>query len=289
MRALIDFLVNSKHWFVFFLLEGISLLALFSYNGYQKSVYFTTANEVVGSVYSFISSVTSYLNLQAENKRLEADNEKLRQEVSTLRKTLASNDIDTTKVDGLSPEYNFIGAHVIASTLHKNNNLITLDKGEADGIKPEMGVVCSSGVVGVVYMTSKHYSIVIPLLNVNSKISCRIKNSEYFGTLQWNGVRPDISYATRIPRHAKVKKYEIVETNGYSDIFPPGIPIGVVTNIGDTADGMSYKLRVALYTDFRNLRNVSIITNYTQPERIELEQKADSLTMSNDDDLVLDI
>lgn len=283
MRALIDFLVNSKHWFVFILLEGISLLSLFSYNGYQKSVYFTTANEVVGSVYYFISSVTSYLNLQAENKQLEADNEKLRQEVNAMRQTLAKNDIDTAAIAGITPEYKLIGAHVIASTLHKNNNLITIDKGKADGIKPEMGVVCSSGVVGVVYMTSSHYSIVIPLLNVNSKVSCRIKDSNYFGTLQWNAVRPDVSYAIRIPRHAKVKKYEKVETNGYSDIFPPGIPIGVVTDIGDSADGMSYKLRVALYTDFRTLRNVSVITNYTKPERIELEQKADSLTQLDED------
>lgn len=277
MRALIDFLVNGKHWFLFILLEVVSLVLLFSWNGYQRSVYFTTANDVVGSAYNVISSVTSYMNLGSDNKLLEEKNQQLYREISQLRKQIAEAKLDSVHPHGLPTRYNIVNAQVVNTTVHKSNNLITIDKGEADGIRPEMGVVSSQGVVGVVYMTSKHYSIVLPLLNVHSKVSCRLRKSDYFGTLTWHRGTPLCTYATGIPRHAKVKRGNIVETNGFSDIFPPGLPIGAVAKVGDSSDGMSYMLTVKLFTDFSTLRNVSVITDYTHAERRVLEEKADSL------------
>lgn len=277
MRALINFIIHNKHWFVFLLLEMISLVFLFSHNGYQKSVYFTTANDVVGSTYNVISGITSYLHLQEENHDLEATNEQLRKEVYEMRQQLKAMQQDSVKrLPALPLKYDVVSAQVVNMTLHKANNLITINKGEADGIRPEMGVVCSRGVVGIVYMTSSHYSIVMPLLNVNSKISCRLRNSEYFGSLIWQRGNADIAYVTSVPRHAPVQKKDIVETNGYSDIFPPGLPIGVVQKIGDSPDGMSYFLRVKLFANFSTLREVSVITNYSSPERRMLEDLAEN-------------
>lgn len=276
MRALIDLLIQSKHWFLFLLLEVISLVFLFSYNGYQKSVYFTTANDVVGTTYSVISSVTSYLHLQEENRALEATNERLRKQLIEMKELMATSKVDSLQLPPSMADggYHIVNAQVVNMTLHKSNNLMTINKGEADGIRPEMGVVCSQGVVGIVYMTSRHYSIVMPLLNENCKVSCRLRHSEYFGSLVWQRGYANIAYATSIPRHAKVKTHDIVETNGYSDIFPPGIPIGVVQRIDDSTDGMSYMLRVKLFANFTTLREVSVITNYQSPERYLLEELA---------------
>ena len=277
MRALIDFIINSKHTLVFLLLEAVSLVLLFSYNGYQKSVYFTTANGVVGTTYNAISSVTSYLNLQEENRQLEATNERLRRQVYELQQQIQEVEQDSMRrINSLPKKYDLVHAQVVNMTLHKANNMITINRGEADGIRPEMGVVCSRGVVGIVYMTSKHYSLVMPLLNTNSKISCRLRNSEFFGSLIWQRGYADIAYVTNIPRHAKVKEKDIVETNGFSDIFPPGLPIGVVQRIGDSTDGISYMLRVKLFANFPTLRHVSVITNYSSPERHLLEEQQDN-------------
>ena len=276
MRDLIDFILNYKHWFVFILLEAVSLLGLFRSGGYQNSVYFTTANGIVGYVYSTVSSVTSYLHLGIVNRELEAENEALRMENIRLRKRIHSETVDTLKTLSQQGNYHTISASVINSTLHKSANLMTIDRGEADGVRPEMGVVCSRGVVGVVYMTSQHYAIVMPLLNVNCKISCRLKDSEYFGTLEWQRGDSRTTYATGFPRHTKVKRGNIIETNGYSDIFPPGLPVGKVEKIDDSEDGMSYRLKVKLFTNFATLRDVSIITDYTHQERRELEQKAEN-------------
>lgn len=277
MKNLIDFFVNYKHWFVFILLEVISLVSLFSYNGYQKSVYFTTANGVVGNIYNAISSVSSYLSLKDVNQQMEQENEAMRQEIIALRKKLSDMHLDSLTIDGLSTDYRMVNAQVINNSLHRGANLITINKGEADGIRTEMGVVCANGVVGIIYMTSRHYSIVMPLISIHSKISCRIIDSEYFGSLIWKRGNPDVAYATGFPRHATLKAGELIETNGFSDIFPPGIPIGTVTKIMNSEDGMSYMLKVKLKTHFKNLREVSVITNYQAPERVRLEEKADSL------------
>ena len=277
MRALIDFLIYSKHWLLFVLLEGVSLFYLFSFSGYQKSVFFTTANDVVGSAYNVISAITSHLYLDEENRQLEASNQRLRRQVLDLQQQLAEvSGKDARRVGGLHEKYKLVNAQVVNMTLHKANNLITINKGSDDGIRPEMGVVCSQGVVGIVYLTSRHYSIVMPLLNTGSKVSCRLRKSKYFGFMTWQRGKTDIAYATSIPRHAKVKKNDIVETNGYSDVFPAGLPIGAVQHIGDSNDGISYLLRVKLFTNFATLRQVSVITNYSSPERHALEEQAQS-------------
>lgn len=276
MRALIDLIIKNKHWFVFIGLEVLSLAFLFSYNGYQKSVYFTTANDVVGSTYNVISGITSYLHLQEENQALEQTNEELRRQIIEIQRQIDEHHLDSMlRMPSLPKKYDLVHAQVINGTLHKSNNLLTINKGEADGIRPEMGVVCSQGVVGIVYMTSEHYSIVMPILHVNSKISCRLRNSEYFGSLIWQRGYADIAYVTSIPRHAEVAPKDIVETNGFSDIFPPGLPIGMVHRIKDSTDGISYMLRVKLFTNFTTLRNVSVITNYQSAERRQLEEMAE--------------
>lgn len=281
MHNLIDFIIRYKHWLLFIILEAAGFNIFFRFNGYQGSVYLTTANDAAGRVYSFTSGVEAFFSLKQVNERLASDNVRLRGRVGKLEDELRRAKGDSAAAASQAPEYNYVNAKVVNATLHRDNNMLTIDKGAQDGIAPEMAVVCSDGIVGITYLTSDHYTIVIPLLNTSSKVSCRLRDTDFFGTLQWQRGATNISYVTGIPRHAKVKTGELVETNGYSDIFPPGLPIGRVTKVTDSPDGMSYKLRVLLKTDFNTLRDVSVITNYTKPERLRLEQTADSLTEDN--------
>lgn len=284
MQGLLEFLRKHLYWLVFLLLEAISLVSLVRCNRYQHSVWFTTANVVSGTFMTWISNGWEYVHLGDENQYLETVNENLRREVIQLRRelrhcavmdTISTNSPSLFSSDSVS--YRIIHAQVIGSTLHRANNLITLNRGEADGIRSEMGVVSSQGVVGIVYMTSPHYSIVIPLINTQSQVSCRIRGSSFFGTMQWKHGDVLHSYAINIPRHAKLHKGQKIETNGYSDIFPEGILIGRLEGAADSPDGMYYRLKVKLAVDFSTLRNVSIIADYTKPERIQLEEHADSV------------
>ena len=278
MGNLLEFLVRYKYWLVFLMLEAVSLVVMFRFNSYQGSVFLTSANAVSGTYYSAVSGITSYLNLKSVNRQLSSDNVRLQQRINQLENELNALIADSLPLAGLEASNNLIDAEVVNSTLHRNANLLTINRGTADGVHPEMGVVCSAGVVGIVALASDHYSIVMPLINVNSHVSCRLKDSEYFGTMQWEHGDAMISYVTDIPRHANVECGETVETNGFSDIFPAGLPIGEVVDFTSSSDGLDYLLRVKLYVDFSTLRDVSVIADYVNEERKLLEKEAESLS-----------
>ena len=286
MKNLLTFVTRYYHWFMLLLLEVASGVLLFQYNNYQSSVWFTSANAVVGKVYEWDAAVRSFFSLTRVNEELTLRNFYLERQVTQLRRLYGDLTQDTTvmqrqELEFLS-QYKLIPAKVVSNTVDKANNLITIDKGSLDGVEKDMGVACGSGVVGVVYLVSSHYSVVIPVLNVtSSRISCAIRGRGYFGYLQWYGGDPSVAYVEDIPRHARFKRGDWVETSGYSAIFPPGVLVGKVTNIYNSPDGLSYRLKVKLTTDFACLRDVCVINDKSISERLRLmEQVKDSITMT---------
>ena len=287
MRNLLAFLAKYNHWFVFILLEVICFALLFRYNSFQGSVFFSSANAVAGKIYEYRSDVTTFFSMSQNNKRLTERNLMLEQEVKTLSQYIARNNGDSLVLDKyqkqMLKDFRLIPAKVISSSLDKEDNLITLDKGKADGIHEDMGVACGMGIVGVVYMASDHYSIVIPVINKNSNISVTIKKRGYFGFLHWKGGPADIAYIDDVPRHAKFALGDYVVTNGYSSIFPPGIMVGKILHVFNSSDGLSYREQLRLATDFGNLRHVCVIDNTPLKDKAMLLKAAqDSLRPRND-------
>lgn len=287
MRNLLAFLAKYNHWFVFILLEVISFALLFRYNSFQGSVFFSSANAVAGKIYEYRSDITTFFSMSQNNKRLTERNLMLEQEVKTLSQYIARNNGDSLVLDKyqkqMLKDFRLIPAKVISSSLDKEDNLITLDKGKTDGIHEDMGVACGMGIVGVVYMASDHYSIVIPVINKNSNISVTIKKRGYFGFLHWKGGPADIAYIDDVPRHAKFALGDYVVTNGYSSIFPPGIMVGKILHVFNSSDGLSYRVQLRLATDFGNLRHVCVIDNTPLKDKAMLLKAAqDSLRPRND-------
>ena len=274
MKTLLDFLAKYYHWLVFFILEVVSFVLLFQFNHYQNSVWLTTANAVVGRIDLWERSVLNYLTLGQVNEQLMRRNLLLQQNNDELQRRLAELTHDSTQTERLLAE-RLQGVRLLP--VMRRDNYITISAGEADGVEPEMGVVSGTGIVGIVYMTSRHYSIVMPLLNQHSRISCRLRDSQYFGYLRWEGDNPLHAVLDDIPRHARFKVGDIVETSGFSSIFPPGIFVGRVRAISNSDDGLSYKLKVLLGTDFSRLQDVCVVAQEFQTEVSELEQRADSL------------
>ena len=279
MHNLLLFLTRYYHWLLFIVLEAVSGVLLFQYNSYQNSVWFSSANYVVGKVYEADAAVRSFFSLTRVNEELTLRNFYLEREVDELRTKYADLTRDTTEQERAGLDYlkrfKLVPAKVVSSTLNRPNNLITIDKGAADGVKPDMGVACGNGVVGVVYQVSDHYSVVIPVLNVSSsRISCSIRGRGYFGYLLWDGRDPAYAYVNDIPRHAKFKRGEWVETSGYSSIFPHGVLAGQIEKVYNSPDGLSYRLKVKLSTDFGNLRDVYVIGENGSDERRQLTNSA---------------
>lgn len=279
MRNLLNFLIKYNYWFLFLLLEVASFILLFRFNHYQQSVYFTSANGVAGKVYEISGGITSYFHLKTANEDLLDRNMWLEQRLSFLENVLKEKGLDSARLYSMerlaSTEYQIFKANVIKNSLNKADNYITLDRGTTEGIRPEMGVVDANGVVGIVYKTSPHYSLVIPLLNSKSSISCKIVGSDYFGYLKWEGGNSRFAYLKDLPRHAEFNLGDTVVTSGYSTVFPEGVMVGTVDDMSDSHDGLSYLLKIKLATDFGKVSNVRVISRNGQDEQKALESRAD--------------
>ena len=273
MHTLLNFFIKHNHWFLFLLLEGIGVMLIVQFNNYQNAKMFTSANSVAGNLFAAITDVSSYFALKSENARLLQYNTELNEQVTALQAHLAQQE-DSATVAALPHKANgffYNCATVVNNSLNAVNNYITIDKGTADGVEAEMGVFCNEGVVGIIYTASEHYSVVIPLLNSKSSISCRVKGSDSFCTLQWDGSDTRYSYLVDLPRYTKLEVGDTVVTSGFSSIFPADIPVGRIEKTEDSDDGMFAQARVELFTDFATLRKVYTVGNEGRKEQWELE------------------
>lgn len=278
MKNLINFIIRHISWFLFLFYVIISCLLLFQNNPYQQYVYLTSANKVSSSIYKGVSNVTSYFNLQSINNDLQQRNALLEMEVITLKsqiqdyKLLLSNDTINLP-DSIAKSYEYHFAHVINNSVSKPMNYITLDKGRLDGIEPEMGVVDQNGVVGIVSVVSDHAARVISLLNPNIRLSCKVKGSDYFGSLIWDGESPYYATLEEMPRHVQFSKGDTIVTSGYSSVFPEGLIVGTIEGNRKAKDDNFFTLKIKLSTDFTRLSVVRAIKSNIANELKELESK----------------
>ena len=278
MNNLLDFI--RKYFFVvlFVVLEGVSAWLLTQFNSFHGSVWFSAANGAVATVGGFYGDLTGWANLREVNAELTAQNISLQRETELLRQALTDATRDSTLTERLMRErlagYEMLPAKVVSNSAERAGNYLVIDKGVADGVQPEMGVVGGGGVVGIVYLTGPHHSLVIPVTNRKSSISCRVRGQNYFGYLQWDGQSMLSAYVDDVPRYAKVRKGQAVETSGYSAVFPPGIFVGRIRKIRNSADGQAYRLDVTLGTNFANLRDVAVITTPYKAEIDTLRTRA---------------
>lgn len=287
MRNLLEFLAKYNHWFVFLILEVVSMVLLFQYNSYQGSAWFSSANAVTGKLYEWDANVETFFSLTKVNQKLTQRNAYLEQEVQKLSDSLVSVTKDSSIYHrdqfALLRNYRLIPAKVVANSVDKPGNLMTIDKGSADGIHKDMGVISGMGVVGIVYLVAEHYAIVIPVLNTKSNISCMIQNRGYFGYLRWKGGVSDLAYLEEVPRHAHFKLGDYVVTSGYSAVFPPGVRVGRILHVFNSADGLSYRVQLRLSTDFARLRDVCVIDDAAMKERLEIMRAAQDSIATNGD------
>lgn len=276
MRDLLDFLIKYSKWLLFVIYVVISCVLLFRNNPYQHYIFLTSANAVSSAVYGSAENVTSYFHLHDINEDLQSQNARLEAQLLDLQTKLEKfeldEEFDSIMADTVKLQYDFILANVISNSVTRGHNYITINKGRKDGIKPEMGVVDQNGVVGVVNVVGNNASRIISLLNPKMRLSCKIKGSEYFGSLVWDGKNTEEAVLEEMPRHEKFKKGDTIVTSGYSAVFPPGIPVGTIISHAKEHDDNFYALRIKLFTDFNRLSTVRIITNEMVEELREITE-----------------
>ena len=278
MKELLNFLIKHSPWLVFIFYVVTSGYLLFHNNPYQQHVYLTSANAVSASVYNGMSNVTSYFDLRDINEDLQERNALLEMEVISLRNQV--NDlrlltVDSTSIPANMSQYEFIVARVISNSISSAHNYITINRGKDDGIRPEMGIVNQNGIVGTVDVVGAHASRVISLLNNNFRLSCKVKGSESFGSLVWDGKSPYYAVLEEMPRHVKYHRGDTIVTSGYSSVFPEGIIVGTIESDKKEVSDNFISLRITLTTDFTQLSTVRAIKSNIKAELDALNPQDD--------------
>ncbi|WP_413999470.1 rod shape-determining protein MreC [Flavobacterium sp. W1B] len=270
MQQIFNFIFKNSNRLLFLLLLCISLLLTIQSHSYHRSKIISSANFLSGGVYEKINNVSEYLNLRTENDALALENARLKSLLFNAKDTLAIQNFE--KIKGVAPE-DIVVSKVIHNSYNVHENFITLNSGSLQGIKPDMGVINSLGIIGIVDKTSPKYSTVVSILNIKSQINAKIKKSNHFGSLVWNGKNTGFVQLIDVPRLAAVRKGDTIVTGGQSVIFPENINIGTVSKVYIDNKTNYYTLDIKLFNDMTNLGHVYIIKSEDREELNNLEKR----------------
>ncbi|KQB38174.1 Cell shape-determining protein MreC [Flavobacterium daejeonense] len=273
MQQIFNFIFKNSSRLLFLLLLSVSLLLTIQSHSYHKSRIISSANFLTGGVYEKINNITEYLNLKTENDALALENARLKSILFNMKDTASVKKVENLK--GVAPE-DIVVSKVIHNTYNTHENFLTLNSGANDGVKPDMGVINSLGIVGIVDKTSPKYSTVVSILNVKSQINAKIKKSNHFGSLTWNGKSTGFVQLIDVPRLANIRKGDTIVTGGQSVIFPENINIGTIHKVYTQTETNYYVIDVKLFNDMTNLGHVYIIKSKDRDEVNNLEKESKS-------------
>lgn len=272
MRSLLNFLLRFHFFILFILIEVFSISLLVNNNHFHKASFVNFTRQLAGNLYEKSAKLKQYMSLAKENNRLSEENTRL---LNIIESSYKSDEIFFRSVSDtvFNQRYRYTSARIINNSINKKHNFLTLDKGTLQGLKPEMAVVSDGSVVGIVNGVSDNYATVISLLNLDLRISSKIKKNGFFGSLNWDGHGYQTATLNEIPLNAKIQVGDTIVTSGFSSIFPEGILIGYVVDFEEKG-GSFYEIEVQLSTDFKRLDNVNVIGNLLQLEKVNLETQA---------------
>jgi rod shape-determining protein MreC len=270
MRNLLNFLERYNNLIIFLILESIAVYLVVTRNDYQNSRVLKDIRVLTIGIEKKISSSRSYFNLNDINANIARENVSLRNEMEKI----VRNDTQlyySVSDSGHQQHYLYTSAEIVNNSVNRQKNYFTLNKGKNQGVNVDMAVTSPDGAVGIIVSSGDNFSVGMSLLNLDFRLSTRMKSNNFFGSLSWDGRDYRYAILNEIPQHVIINKGDTVETTGYSAIFPEGILVGVVNDY-EKVGGDFYKIRVLLSADFRKLNYISVIANLKRTEQKELEQ-----------------
>jgi len=271
MRNLILFFIKYGHFLLFIGLELVCLFLIVRYNRPQKDIWVNSTNIVTGNVSSTFDNWTGYFNMKEEAKRLAAENAKLREQLFNQQESVLPSK-DTLALD--DQQYFLIPAKITNKSTNEPDNYFTLNKGRKHGIRPDMGVISSNGIIGIVKKADDSYSSVITILHRQSAISVSNKKTKAPSTLKWNqGLDYRYISVEAYPKHEALAIGDTIITSGYSTHFPGGIQVGIVEEFEYPESEYFYKIKVALSNNLNTVEYVYVIENLKQQQQLEVERE----------------
>jgi rod shape-determining protein MreC len=278
MQQIINFLIKNSYKLLFLLLLGVSLTLTVKSHSYHRSQYINSSNAVSGYTYNQINSVKEYFGLRQKNEDLARENARLKEILFNKKDTILE---DKIVVPDILSNYVVRQAKVIKNSYSKQENFLTLDRGAFEGIETDMAVISDKGVVGIIEKTSKNFSTVFSILNTalnednGGGLNAKIKNSEHYGSINWDGKNAGFVQLIDVPKLASLKKGDTIVTGAQSSIFPENIPIGKIDRIFEEKGTNKYVINVRLFNDMTSLSYVYIIEKKKKTEQQTLEKETE--------------
>lgn len=265
MQRIINFILRNRNAFLYSFLALISLVMTVRSHSYHQSKFFNSSKWLTGSIYGTGADISSYFGLREENRRLLEEN-------MELRRLLFNSDTESVQpLDSTMMDFGVLSAKLVKNSFSSPRNYLTINKGKKDGVKQDMGVITTKGILGIVENVSNNYATVQSVLNLKSNINAKIKNTEYFGSLIWEGDDYTVAQLVDIPRLVPLVVGDTIVTGGMSSIFPENIPIGTIKKYDLNASRSFYNIDVELFNDMANIKNVYLIENKNREQIKELE------------------
>lgn len=271
MQSLLKFIQKYSNFLVFLTLEVVAFLLLTSYHEYPKSSFLSTANAIAVWNYKVTNDISSYFRLRQTNEYLEEENTTLRNQIIALQNQLEDS-VETAQYQYSHLDYHCQPARVVQLTTNRQHNYLTINKGRRDSVYQGMGVRNKDGVVGIVTTVGQRYAIVIPVINVNCRISAKFVKNGYYAAVEWDGIDYRYAKLTDVASHLSVEKGDTIVTSGLSAVFPADIPLAIVEDVELKKGETYYNIKVRLETDFRKLDYVQLINKHTYNEQVALEE-----------------
>ena len=275
MKEIIKLILNYHFTIIFVILEIIAFSLIVLHNNYQRTVFSGYAMSSLGTISATVTNVDDYFCLKETNDNLVAENTILKNLIEQLKSIHQHLPTDSLshQSDSTSVNYIFETASMLNASINKTKNYITINKGKVDGLQADMAVCSSEGVVGMIEEVSEHYAKVLPLININLRISAKIQKNGYYGSLQWDGNDYRYSYLNDIPFHVKVELGDTIVTSSFSSIFPEGELIGFVESINKESTSF-LQIKVKLATDFKKISDMYVIAYTKKEEQQQLEEES---------------
>jgi rod shape-determining protein MreC len=270
MKNLFAFLIRHNFIFAFLFFLVVCVWLMVQHNGYQGSRVLNSSNEVVAGVYQSAANTKEYFSLRQENEKLANENAILR---NLLRSNYATIPLKVyIRKDTLyKQQYSYTSAKVVNSSVNKRRNFLTLNAGLDKGLRQDMAVMTSDGIVGIISNVSENFSSAMSLLHKDVRVNCQLKKDGSYGPLVWDGVDYRFCQLNDIPTHSKITKGDTVVTSELSGIFPEGLMVGTVESYERRPNESFYTAQVRLSADLKKANHVYVITNRFKNERDSLE------------------
>lgn len=283
MYRLLEFLRSIYVALLFILIEAVAIGYYARSSQFTQARILTQSNKLVGGLHGMFYGTKRFFTLPAENERLLQRLAALENELSLYREQALHASLDTVSFP-LSGPYRYTTARVVANSINKQENFITVNKGHDYDVTPQTAVITPAGeMVGYIVSCSDRYSVAVSILNTSFRASGEIVGDGHFGAIHWDGFDYRHVRMSDLSKYARIERGDTIVSTSFSHYFPAGILIGTVDDFELNETRTAYDVRIRLAADMTALHDVVLVKNQDANEQIQLEESARTQTSHAND------